>query len=65
MHPVWRKSSRSTTQGGECVEIAVLSSTIGIRDSKNPDRGHLTLSPAAFTELVRQLKDATARGSVI
>jgi Domain of unknown function (DUF397) len=31
---VWRKSSRSSGQGGECVELA--SSGDRIRDSKNP-----------------------------
>lgn len=56
MTPVWRKSSRSTTQGGECVEVAALSDTIGMRDSKDPDSGHLALAPERFAALVRRLK---------
>ncbi|MGQ0837580.1 DUF397 domain-containing protein [Actinokineospora sp.] len=31
----WRKSSRSSGNGGNCVEIAVLPSVTGVRDSKN------------------------------
>lgn len=56
MTAVWRKSSRSTTQGGECVEVAALSHVIGVRDSKNPDGGHLTLAPGQFAALLRRLK---------
>ncbi|MEV4671617.1 DUF397 domain-containing protein [Actinomadura sp. NPDC049382] len=56
MPPVWRKSSKSTNQGGECVEVAALSHAIGIRDSKDPDGGHLDLSPRMFATLVRRIK---------
>ncbi|MBA9002298.1 MULTISPECIES: DUF397 domain-containing protein [Thermomonospora] len=54
----WRKSSHS---GGPsdpaCVELAELPEGIGIRDSKNPHHGRLTLPPAAFGTLVRQIKE--------
>ncbi|WP_184986163.1 DUF397 domain-containing protein [Sphaerisporangium rubeum] len=33
----WRKSSRSSAQGGNCVETAWLGTCIAIRDSKLPD----------------------------
>jgi hypothetical protein len=33
---VWRKSSRSSGQGGNCVEVAFVSNVTAIRDSKNP-----------------------------
>ncbi|MFF0526494.1 DUF397 domain-containing protein [Actinomadura nitritigenes] len=42
---VWRKSNESTNQGGECVEVAALSDAIGVRDSKDPEGGHLALVP--------------------
>ncbi|GAA2157264.1 DUF397 domain-containing protein [Actinomadura napierensis] len=58
MPPVWRKSSRSTNQGGECVEVAALSNVIGVRDSKQPDGGHLVLTTAEFAAVLRRLKDA-------
>lgn len=56
--PVWRKSSRSNTSGGECVEVARLSASgaVGVRDSKNVAAGHLVLTPVAFGELVDRIK---------
>jgi len=53
----WRKSSYSSDQGGECVEIAEAPcttnpTTLLIRDSKTPAGPILTLDPAAFTTFV-------------
>nr|WP_107906821.1 DUF397 domain-containing protein [Streptomyces chartreusis] len=45
----WRKSSYSSDQGGECVEIAETYTGIALRDSKNPAGPTLTLDPTAFT----------------
>lgn len=56
MTPTWRKSSRSTTQGGECVEVAALSNAIGVRDSKSPGNGHITITAEQFGALVRRIK---------
>ncbi|WP_433466093.1 DUF397 domain-containing protein [Spirillospora sp. CA-128828] len=56
---IWRKSSRSGTGGAggqDCVEVAALAEGCGIRDSKAPDAGHLTLSPESFTRLVARVK---------
>lgn len=55
---IWRKSSYSgsTTTQSDCIEVARLNGTVGLRDSKVPGAGHLSLSPAAFTELVTRLK---------
>ena len=48
----WRKSSHSGDQG-ECVEVAALpAGGIAVRDSKNPDGPHLTLSRHAFRSLL-------------
>ncbi|WP_433334189.1 DUF397 domain-containing protein [Spirillospora sp. CA-294931] len=57
--PVWRKSSRSGSGGAggqECVEIADLSIAIGIRDSKAPREGRLSLSVEGFASLVARVK---------
>ncbi|GAA2136216.1 DUF397 domain-containing protein [Actinomadura napierensis] len=60
----WRKSSHS---GGvddkQCVELGRLApgAAIGVRDSKDPDGGNLTLTPAQFTNLLSQLKHRTTR----
>ncbi|MGI5324191.1 DUF397 domain-containing protein [Actinomadura nitritigenes] len=52
----WRKASRSNTSGNECVEVAALVEGRGIRDSKAPDAGHLTLSPDGFAQLIDRVK---------
>lgn len=49
----WVKSSYSTNDGPECVEVAVLPESILIRDSKDVDRTHLAVAPAAWTGFVR------------
>lgn len=53
---LWRKSSYSGNQGGECVETAVLDQAIGVRDSKDTRRGHLTLSVASWSALTASIK---------
>ncbi|MEU8800305.1 DUF397 domain-containing protein [Spirillospora sp. NPDC048819] len=52
----WRKSRRSNDQGGECVEVAVLTEVVGVRDSKDPDGPRLLLDPRAFRALLTDLK---------
>lgn len=55
--PVWRKASRSNSQGGDCVELANLGrNTVGIRDSKAPQDGHLTVHPEVLAHLVSRVK---------
>ncbi|MEO5876212.1 MAG: DUF397 domain-containing protein [Streptosporangiaceae bacterium] len=53
---VWRKSNRSNSSGGDCVEVAGLSSAIAVRDSKHPDGPHLAFARAAFTALAREIR---------
>ncbi|MFE0515313.1 DUF397 domain-containing protein [Streptomyces sp. NPDC058964] len=46
----WRKSSYSSDQGGDCVEIAETSAaTVAVRDSKNSTGPVLSFEPVAFT----------------
>ncbi|MFC9970093.1 DUF397 domain-containing protein [Spirillospora sp. NPDC127200] len=53
----WRKSSYSEGGGGgTCVEIAGLASGIGVRDSKNPGQGHITLSRAGLAAVLADIK---------
>ncbi|MEU8303331.1 DUF397 domain-containing protein [Actinomadura sp. NPDC048955] len=56
MSVVWRKASRSNTQGDECVEVTNLGGHVGMRDSKAPEAGHLVLTPEAFGQLMNRLK---------
>jgi uncharacterized protein DUF397 len=54
--PVWRKSSRSDTQGNECVEVANLTGSIGVRDSKDPDGPKLIINASTWRTFTRQIK---------
>lgn len=47
----WFKSSRSAAQN-ECVEVAHLSSWVGIRDSKDLSGPVLTFTTSAFTSFI-------------
>ncbi|MEU2395569.1 DUF397 domain-containing protein [Streptomyces sp. NPDC007369] len=48
----WTKSSYSASDSNDCVEVAHLPGTILVRDSKVPDGGRLSLSPAAWAGFV-------------
>jgi hypothetical protein len=54
---MWRKSTRSTNNGGNCVEIASLPGIVAVRDSKNPAGPTLTLTPGAWRQLTDTLKN--------
>ncbi len=46
---LWRKSSRSSSNGGQCVEVALnLPGVIAVRDSKDPDGTALVFTPAEW-----------------
>lgn len=49
----WFKSSYSTNEGGECLEIATAPTTIHIRDSKNLTGPALAVTPTAWTAFLR------------
>ncbi|MEU2071749.1 DUF397 domain-containing protein [Streptomyces anulatus] len=48
----WFKSSYSSDQGGNCVEVAARPSAVHIRDSKMTDGPVLTVEPAAWSAFV-------------
>jgi uncharacterized protein DUF397 len=52
----WRKSSRSSNVAN-CVEVAVTTGTVAIRDSKQPTGGVLAISPHAWTTFTTALRD--------
>jgi hypothetical protein len=53
----WRKSSYSTSQGGNCVEIAQFpASAVAVRDSKDPDGAKLVFSADAWSEFTQAVK---------
>lgn len=55
-NPEWRKSLRSGPSGANCVELAALGGSVGVRDSKSPSSGHLALTPARFAGFVKRVK---------
>jgi len=54
---VWRKSTRSGAQGGNCVEVAVSNGYVLVRDSKDPDGSRLTFSSAEWAAFIEGAKD--------
>jgi Domain of unknown function (DUF397) len=54
---VWRKSSHSGGNGGQCVEVAQdLPAIVAVRDSKDPDGARLILTLGAWTAFVDRVK---------
>jgi hypothetical protein len=53
----WRKSSRSGSSGGSCVELAGAKDGVAIRDSKDPEGPVLLVPPAALRAALRGLTD--------
>lgn len=52
---MWRKSSYSTSDG-ECVEVALETTAVAVRDSKSPAEGTLTVRPDEWRALLRDLR---------
>jgi hypothetical protein len=60
MQREWRKSTRSSAGGPECVEIALAPTGAGVRDSKNPTGGELDFAATPWVRFV-----GTAKNGVI
>ncbi len=53
----WRKSSRSSPNGGQCVEVALNSlAGVFVRDSKDPHGGQLQFPKADWNVFLLQLR---------
>ncbi|TNH24920.1 DUF397 domain-containing protein [Micromonospora orduensis] len=53
---VWRKSTRSGSGGGNCVEVADnLPGIVGVRDSKDPEGPALVFGPASWRAFVAEV----------
>ncbi|MEV4764409.1 DUF397 domain-containing protein [Micromonospora chokoriensis] len=54
---VWRKSTRSGDNGGDCVEVATnLAEVVTVRDSKDSTGPQLTFTALAWTEFIAAAK---------
>ncbi|MEU6072653.1 DUF397 domain-containing protein [Micromonospora sp. NPDC047074] len=52
----WRKSTRSSSNGGACVEVAGnLPGVVAVRDSKDPAGPALTFSPTAWRAFLAEV----------
>jgi Domain of unknown function (DUF397) len=55
---VWRKSSYSNQEGGDCLEVADgFPGLVLLRDSKRPDGATLVIPAPAFIEFVTAVRD--------
>ncbi|MEV6715522.1 DUF397 domain-containing protein [Lentzea sp. NPDC051208] len=52
----WRKSSRSSAGGPDCVEIALVPSGTAVRDSKNADGTRLEFGGAGWDTFLTAAK---------
>ncbi|MEV0689096.1 DUF397 domain-containing protein [Streptomyces sp. NPDC050388] len=48
----WFKSTYSSGEGGQCVEVATCSHTVHVRDSKDTNRQGLAVGSEAWTAFV-------------
>lgn len=53
----WHKSTYSGSSGG-CVEVAALTDSVLVRDTKNRDAGYLEFSVSAWRALVEGIKSS-------
>jgi hypothetical protein len=55
----WRKSSFSTSNGGDCVEVGATPHAIAVRDSKNPGGVNLAFGRDNWLAFTRRTKAHT------
>jgi hypothetical protein len=53
---MWRKSSRSGA-GNDCVELVVARIGAAVRDSKNPEAGHIAFAGTGWNAFMDVLKE--------
>ncbi|MFU8874338.1 DUF397 domain-containing protein [Micromonospora sp. SL4-19] len=57
---IWRKSTRSGDNGGDCVEVATnLRCMVAVRDSKDVDGPALMFERASWTAFLERVKRRT------
>jgi hypothetical protein len=57
---IWRKSTRSGGNGGDCVEVAAnVPGVVAVRDSKDPSGPVVALTPRQWREFLAGVKSQT------
>lgn len=51
----WRKSSYSSNTNAQCVEIGLAPGLVGVRDTKDRERGNLAISRTAWKTFIRSV----------
>jgi hypothetical protein len=59
---IWRKSSYSGNNGGQCVEVAARDVVL-VRDSKDPYGAMLEVAPEMWREFIGRVKNDAGGGS--
>ncbi|WP_131099510.1 DUF397 domain-containing protein [Streptomonospora litoralis] len=54
---MWKKSSYSGGNGGDCVEVAQSAEHVKIRDTRHRSAGHLAVSASEWSAFLADLKD--------
>lgn len=62
---VWIRSTYSDGSGNNCVEAAVVSSGVGVRDSKDEFGPALVVTPEAWASFVRFVSSGAANLGVV
>ncbi|MYS22215.1 protein of unknown function [Streptomyces sp. DvalAA-14] len=57
----WCKSTHSSNEGPDCVEVAASPGAVHVRDSKDPAGPRLAFSPAAWTAFVAYAAEREGR----
>jgi hypothetical protein len=61
----WRKSTRSSSQGQNCVEVAAgLPGIVAVRDSKHPAGPPLVVTPRNWTAFIHTVKAGRSFGAM-
>jgi hypothetical protein len=55
----WRKSTRSSAAGPDCVEVAMITAGTAVRDSKNAAGDRLRFSTSGWTGFLSAAKAGT------
>jgi hypothetical protein len=53
----FRKSNRSSTNGGQCVEVGARPGVVAVRDSKSPRAGLIELPASVWADFLSVLRD--------
>lgn len=55
-HYTWRKSSFSH-EASDCVEVALATEVVGVRDTKDRVAGHITVTPGAWSAFTSKVAE--------